>query len=145
MGKLSRGELADLLGNSIRIHRPTFEGLGRRNDEQSKQLRRAYSRKALKALEEPADAVASGPKLAIEPLTEAISYSFDRAGLLAAADVSAGLGLALREVGSQEASGDTAEALAAVVLNRADLKELMAFGLSDEFFRLRQRIGVSLG
>ncbi len=145
LGKLSRGELADLLGNSIRIHRPTFEGLGRRNDEQSKQLRRAYSRKALKALEEPADAVASGPKLAIEPLTEAISYSFDRAGLLAAADVSAGLGLALREVGSQEASGDTAEALAAVVLNRADLKELMAFGLSDEFFRLRQRIGVSLG
>ena len=26
---------SDLLGNSIRIHQPTFEGLGRRNDEQS--------------------------------------------------------------------------------------------------------------
>ena len=143
--KVSPGELADVLGSSVRIHQPTFDGLGRRNEEQSKQLRRAYSRKALKLLEEPADAVASGGKLAIEPLTQAIAFSFDRAGLLACADVGLGLALVLREEGAAQPKADSVEAIATVIEEREDLRELMAFGLSDEFFRLRQRIGVSLG
>ena len=42
--KLAPAELADVLGNSVRIHQPNFDGLGRRNEEQGKQLRRAYSR-----------------------------------------------------------------------------------------------------
>jgi hypothetical protein len=28
---------------------------------------------------------------------------------------------------------------------RPDVRELMGFALSDDFFRLRQRVGVSLG
>ena len=65
LGKLSASEAADMLGNTVRIHRPEFMGLGRRNDDLSKQLKRAASRKALKALEEPALSVASGPGSAL--------------------------------------------------------------------------------
>jgi hypothetical protein len=40
---------------------------------------------------------------------------------------------------------ETQEAIATGVGQRSDVKELLAFALSDDFFRLRQRIGVSLG
>lgn len=143
--RVSPGELADILGNTVRIHQPDFDGLGRRNEDQTKQLRRAYSRKALKLLEEPADAVASSGKLAIEPLVLALGFSFDRAGLLACGDVGAGLALLLREEGAAQPKSESAEAVADAVGLRPDVRELMAFGLSDDFFRLRQRIGVSLG
>jgi tetratricopeptide (TPR) repeat protein len=145
--KTSMGELADILGNSVRIHQPGWNGLGRRNEEQSKQLRKAYSRKALKALEEPADAVvSSGQAIAIEPLVQALMLSSDRAGLLVCGDVSAGLGLLLREdVAPGSARADTPEAIVTAVQQRPDVKELLAFALSDDFFRMRQRVGVSLG
>ncbi len=144
--KLSPGEFGDVLGNSIRIHQPTYEGLGRRNDEQSKQLRRAYSRKALKLLEEPAQASMTAGKASIDALVQALVFSADRAGLLTCADVSAGLGLLLREEASAgQARLDTAEAIATALGQRPDVRELMSFALSDDFFRLRQRIGVSLG
>lgn len=145
--KLAPGELADVLGNAVRIHQPNFDGLGRRNEEQTRQLRRAFSRKALKALEEPADAVASGAKPGgIEGLTQSLMFSLDRAGLVVAADLSAALGLMLRE----EATGaqprpETAEGVAAGVAARPDIRELMTFALSDDFFRLRQRVGLTLG
>lgn len=145
--KLSPGEFGDVLGNSIRIHQPTYEGLGRRNDEQSKQLRRAYSRKALKLLEEPAQAALTAGKASVDALVQALVFSADRAGLLTCADLSAGLGLLLREEAPSagQAKLDTAEAIAAALAQRPDVRELMSFALSDDFFRLRQRVGVSLG
>jgi hypothetical protein len=146
--KLSSGELADVLGNSVRIHRPGFDGLGRRNEEQSRQLRRAYSRRALKLLEEPADAVAGGDagKINVEGLVQALLFSADRAGLVVAADVNAGLGFMLREEATtNQPRPESAEAIAAAVAQRADLRELMDFALSEDFFRLRQRVGLTLG
>ncbi len=144
--KLSMGELADVLGNSVRIHEPNWPGLGRRNEELSKNLRKTYSRKALKQLEEPSSAMSSVSTVAIEPFVQGLMFSMDRAGLVACADVAAGLTLLLREEGSPNASKlDTTEAITQAVQQRADLRELMGFSLSDDFFRLRQRVGVSLG
>ncbi len=144
--KLAPAELAEMLGNSVRIHQPTFDGLGRRSDEQSKQLRRAYSRKALRALEEPAQAAVSLTKIVIEPIVQALMFAADRAGLVVSADPTAGLNLILKEeLPGNQAKPETAEAIAAAVQSRADLKELMTFAITDDFFRLRQRVGVSLG
>ncbi len=144
---LSSGESADLFGNSVRISHPDFEGLGRRNDEQSKQLRKAYSRKALKALEEPSGRVAQstgarpgghggGAGLLGRPRRPAVVR---RRG-------AAGLGL-LREGGAAggRVKAETAEAIAAQLQQRPDLRELVPFAVSDDFFRLRQRLGLSLG
>ncbi|MBL8924083.1 MAG: tetratricopeptide repeat protein [Myxococcaceae bacterium] len=145
--KLSMGEFADVLGNSVRIHQPSWAGLGRRNEEQSKALRKAYSRRALKQLEEPASAMAAVTQVAIEPFVQGLLFSMDRAGLLVCADVAAGLGLLLREEAGPNAvpRAETTEAISQALTNRPDLKELMSFSLSDDFFRLRQRVGVSLG
>lgn len=143
--RLSTGELGDLLGNAVRIHVPDWVGLGRRNDEQSKQLRKAFSRKAIKLLEEPARAVASGAAPDVEAFARGLAWSQLRAGLLAAADVAGALSLAAREEGASQPRTDTAEAMSEAVLQRPDLRELVGFAVSDDFFRLRQRLGLSLG
>jgi hypothetical protein len=73
-------------------------------------------------------------------------FAADRAGLVVSADPTAGLGLILREeMPSNQPRAETPEAIATAVHSRADLKELMIFAMSDDFFRLRQRVGVSLG
>ncbi|MBS1148551.1 MAG: Tetratricopeptide repeat protein [Myxococcaceae bacterium] len=144
--RLSSGELNDLFGNTVRIHQQQFEGIGKRNEDQSKQLRKAYSRRSLKLLEEPAMAVAQTPGLDVAATVEALALSADRAGLLLAGDVTAAIGILLREdlpIGTPRP--ESAEAIAAAVGQRRDVRELIGFSLSDDFFRLRQRLGMSLG
>jgi cellulose synthase operon protein C len=144
--KLSMAEFADVLGNSVRIHQPTWGGLGRKNEEQSKTLRKAYSRRALKLLEEPASAMAAINAVAIEPFVQGLLFSFDRAGLLMCADVAAGLALVLKEESGPTAlKAENTDLIMQALGQRPDLRELMGFALSDDFFRLRQRVGVSLG
>lgn len=144
--KLSMGEFADVLGNSVRIHQPTWGGLGRKNEEHSKALRKAYSRRAIKLLEEPASAMAAINTVAIEPFVQGLLFSFDRAGLLVCADVAAGLSLLLKEESGPTAlKAETTDVITQALGQRPDLRELMGFALSDDFFRLRQRVGVSLG
>ncbi len=144
--KLSMGEFADVLGNSVRIHESGWTGLGRKNDDHSKALRKAYSRRAIKQLEEPAGAMASMGQVAVEPFVQGLLFSMDRAGLLVCADVAAGLTVLLREESNQTANKlESTEAVASALATRPDVKELMLFALSDDFFRLRQRVGVSLG
>jgi tetratricopeptide (TPR) repeat protein len=145
LSKLSQGETADLFGNSIRIFAPQFSGLGKKNEEMVKQLRKAYSRKALKALEPPALALGDSPKLDTHALVEGVSLSADRAGMLMCGDVSVGLGVVLREDPSMaNAKVDAADPTFAALKQREDLRDLLSFSLSDEFFRLRQRLGIAL-
>ncbi|XXF81048.1 Adventurous gliding motility protein K [Myxococcaceae bacterium GXIMD 01537] len=146
LSKLSTGETADLFGNSIRIHAPQFSALGRRNDEAVKQLRKAYSRKAIKALEEPAMALGNATKVEMGALVESLSWSADRAGLLLCVDIGVGLSLVLREDPTFAAAKvDSPEPILQAVRAREDLKDLVTFSVSDDFFRLRQRLGLSLG
>ena len=77
---------------------------------------------------------------------EAIALTSDRAGLLLAGDVAAAIGILLREdlpIGAPRP--ESVEAIATAVGQRRDVRELIAFALSDDFFRLRQRIGMSSG
>ena len=143
--RMSATEVADVLGNSIRIHQPTYDAVGRRNDDQSKALRKAYSRKALNALKEPADTAMTLPGVNVESLVQGLLYSQDRAGLLVCVDVTSGLNIMLREEGPPNSPRpETTEAIATAVNQRQDVRELMGFAISDELFRLRQRLGVSL-
>ena len=73
-------------------------------------------------------------------------FAADRAGLVVCADPLAGLNLMLREeLPSTAPKPETPEAISAAVQARADVKELMSFAVTDDFFRLRQRVGVALG
>ncbi|MCY1047768.1 Adventurous gliding motility protein K [Corallococcus sp. bb12-1] len=145
LAKLSDGETSDLFGNAIRIHAPQFNGLGRRNDDTTKQLKKAFSRKALKALEGPAQTLAEQPKLDVASVVDALNFSADRAGLLVCGDPSVGLTMVLREdpnipTNRQEGS----EPILQAVRERADLRALLTWMLTDDFYRLRQRMGLSL-
>jgi hypothetical protein len=145
LSKLSQGETADLLGNSIRIFAPQFSALGKKNDEMVKQLRKAYSRKALKTLETPALALGDSTKVDTHTLMEGLSLSADRAGMLMCGDVAIGLGVVLREDPSMANSKvDSADPTFAALKQREDLRDLLSYSLSDEFFRLRQRLGMAL-
>jgi hypothetical protein len=145
LSKLSQGETADLFGSSIRIFAPQFSALGRKNEETVKQLKKAYSRKALKALETPALALGDAQKVDLKPMTAGLALSADRAGMLMCGDIAVGLGLVLREDPSMaNTKVDTADPVVQALKQRDDLRDLMAFSLSDDFFRLRQRLGLAL-
>jgi tetratricopeptide (TPR) repeat protein len=143
--KLSKGETADLFGNSVRIFAPQFTALGRGNEESIRNFRRAYSRKALKALEPAALELGPQPKVELEPALKGFGFSADRAGLLMCGDVSVGLSLLLRE-DPQFASTrvESAEPLLQALRERTDLQQLLGYALSEDFLRLRQRLGLSL-
>ncbi|MBX5483626.1 MAG: tetratricopeptide repeat protein [Myxococcaceae bacterium] len=142
--KLSRGEVADLIGNSVRIFHPEYT-LGRRNDDLAKQLRKAYSRKALKQLEPAADALFTGKEIDLVSQLEGLTLSADRAGLLVCGDVAIGLNMLLRDDPNYSAMRpDATDPVLQAVTQRQDLRELLAFALSDEFFRLRARAGMSI-
>ncbi|WNG46847.1 tetratricopeptide repeat protein [Archangium minus] len=143
--KLSRGETADLFGNSVRIYAPQFTALGRNNEELVRQYRRAYSRKALKALEPAALELGPQSKVELAPVLEGLSYSADRAGMLMCGDVSVGLTMVLREDPNfATARVDQAEPLLQAVRERTDIQQVLAYILTDDFLRLRQRLGLAI-
>jgi cellulose synthase operon protein C len=143
--KMATSELLDLIGNSVRIHQPNFVGSKRLTDEQSKLLRRAYSRKALKMLEEPAQQMLSAMPLNVDAFVIDVEHSCDRAGLLMSGDPSAALSVLLREdprAGGIKTEGT--DAIGRAVSERSELKQALSYCLSDDFFRMRQRIGTSI-
>ncbi len=145
LAKLSSGESADLLGNSIRIHQPNFSGLGRRNEDATKSLRRAYSRKALKALEGPALALAGAQQLELKETIQALQYSGDRAGMLLCGDVAIGLQMLLRDDPNFSAvRPDHAEPILQAMKLRDDVRAMLNYVLSEEYFRLRAKIGLAV-
>ncbi|HLL52278.1 MAG TPA: Adventurous gliding motility protein K, partial [Myxococcaceae bacterium] len=142
--KLSTGEAAELVASAVRVHQPQFALFGRRNEELVRTLRKAFSRKALKNLEAPSQTLAYAQKLDLQETLDGITWSGDRAGMLMCGDISAGLSLVLREDPNMGAKVEAPEQIAEAVRQRVDMKALISFALSDEFFRLRQKLGLSV-
>ncbi|MFZ5468467.1 MAG: tetratricopeptide repeat protein [Myxococcota bacterium] len=144
--KLSSKDAADLVSDAVRIHHPEFTLLGTRSDDRTKQLRKACSRKALKALEAPASLLAGLSRFDFETSVEALRrYSEDRAGLLLCSDVTAGLTMLLRtDPNFSMVRQEGADPVAQAVRMRPDVQELLVFALSEDFFQLRQRLGLAV-
>ena len=144
--KISADQVADILGNSIRAVSPGYDGLGQDDPAEIKALRKAYSRKAIKALETPASnlSMVSGP-LSAERMMQGFSYSSDRAGLLICGDVLAGLNMRWRE---DESGVPLPESKLDVkgpnLQDRASLREMIDFILSEDFFKLRERLRLAV-
>jgi tetratricopeptide (TPR) repeat protein len=145
-GKLPEQELADLLGDCIRLVVPGFEGLGRRDEERIRTLRKLLSRKALRALEEPARQVADGPVPDLGKTLQGLFASGNRAGLLVCGDPAVALTMVLREDPAFTSSKgpESQESVIRAVRERADLKALITFSVSEELFTLRDRVGPTL-
>jgi hypothetical protein len=143
LDKISTGEATDLIGNAVRIFSPEYP-LGRRNDEVTKQLKKSLSRKSLKALETAAMMLATADVDVVQTL-EWLAWSGNRAGLVMCGDVAAGLNLILRHDANQSSPrAEPSEPVAHLVEGRLDLRDALVFVLSDEFFKLRQKLGLGL-
>lgn len=146
LSKLSTGQVADLLGSGVRAANPDYAGLGKRNEDTTKQVKKAMNRKALKSMEILAQQLvgkASPPD--VHATIESLGWSADRAGLLLSGDVASGLGMLLRD--DPNFSGvkiDSSDPVVTAIRLRPDLQEGLRYVLSDDFFRLRQRLGISL-
>jgi len=145
-GKLPEVELADLLGDCIRVVVPDFDRLGRRDDERVRSLRKMFSRKTLRALDGPAWEVAHGRVPDLGKTLQGLFASGNRAGLLVCGDPAVALAMVLREDPAFAASKlpESPESVARAVQERADLRALLSFSLSEELFTLRDRVGPTL-
>lgn len=139
-------QLADLIGNTIRLVEPEFNRLGRPDPDMTKRLKKAMSGKAIRALELIAPELIAAKSLDMSAWLQASSWSADRAGLLLSGDIASALHVLLREDPSLTGMKlDTAEQLLGAIRSRRDMSELLAFVTSDDHFKLRGRLRLSLG
>jgi tetratricopeptide (TPR) repeat protein len=140
--KLSTPALADLIGAAIRMFAPQFQLLGAPKEELARQLARSCSRRSRKALAAAVQGIGEHSTLELEPWIAALTYSADRAGLVACGDVGPALSVALDE---EETDGEwTAAEVASAVRQRPRLEQLLTFALSDAHFQLREKLGIAI-
>jgi tetratricopeptide (TPR) repeat protein len=141
--RLRPDDVAAAVGAAIRLVEPAFAGAGAPDPALERRLSRALSRKAARALVEPARLAAGsrGPFVPEAPIGGA-ARSADRAGLLLAGDPGAALGLLLAD--GTAGRPETAAAIAAAGRGRPDAAELLRFAVSEEHLRLRVRLGLAL-
>ena len=112
--------------------------------ELTRQLKKAFSRKALKSLEGAALAMTTANDIDVVQTLEWLSWSGNRAGLLMCGDVAAGLNMILRLDANQSSpKADPTEPIAPMIETRLDVRDALVFVLSDEFFKLRQKLGLA--
>jgi len=144
--KLPEPELADLLGDCIRLVVADFEGLGHRDEERIRTLRKLLPRRSLRALEGPAREVTRGPMPDLGRTLQGLFASGNRAGLLVCGDPAVALTMVLREdpAFATSKAPESPESVIRAVRERTDLRALVTFSVSEELFTLRERVGPTL-
>ncbi len=138
---LDRPALAATVQACVQIHVPEFSGLAPENPDLVKRCQKSMSRRARKALEAPARAVAEAAgAVDLDRWITGVRRSSDRAGLLLSGDIEAGLKLLAVEDGVRTLPEDARGALA----HAEGVKEAIRFVVSEDFFRLRQRLKLSV-
>ncbi|MGQ0505481.1 MAG: tetratricopeptide repeat protein, partial [Myxococcaceae bacterium] len=142
--RLTSRDRAKLFGSAVRVGDPQFTGLGPRDDAQEKQLRKVLSRKAIKGLEQLAPLLRRD--VDVDRTVAGLACSADRAGLLIAGDLLMGLNMLMRQDPgfTGVVRGEGSQQVLHAVRTREDIKELLAFALSDDLFRLRQTVGLAV-
>src|SRR5262249_52212490 len=125
-----------------RVYVPDFSGLGEASEEQTKQIRKACSRRSLKLLEECAQS-AAGRREDLPSLLRSMRWSANRMGVCLSGDPTVAMSLILREE-SITGPHEPPEALSEALCRSDTLRDLFAFALSEDYFRVRQLLGMSV-
>jgi hypothetical protein len=125
---------------AIRLVVPGHAPSGPGDDGRVRLLGKRLPRRARRALEEPARALAaSAAPLDLEAWRAAAAATADRAGLVLCGDVGSALAVLLREGGPRAPEPPAAGAPA-----RPEVLALLAFAATEEHFVLRQRLRVAI-
>lgn len=137
--RLDADTLARTLQGVCEAALPSPPSLAPSDPDLAKRCAKSMSRKARKALEAgPAARLAEAGLPDLQRFADGVRRTTDRAGLLLSGDVEAGLKLVAAEVGFKgaEAPAETTGAPA--------LDALVRFAVSEDFFRLRQRLKLAI-
>lgn len=143
--RLDPQQLADFLGNAIRVVAPGFDRLGRPDPDATKRIRKAMSGRSIRQLEQLVPEINATRTFDLQAWREGTELSADRAGLLLAGDISAVLQLLFRE--DPSVSGmriEGTEQLVSALSKRRDFAELLIFVLSDDYAKLRAKLRLAL-
>jgi tetratricopeptide (TPR) repeat protein len=135
-------EFADAIGVAVRLVVPHYSALGQPSEQLARRLQKALSRKARRALEEPARALAhQRPTPDLPAWRAAVAATADRAGLALCGDLPTALDLLLRdEAGRKPVPADRLTALSA----HPEAQALLAFAASEAHLALRQKLRVAI-
>lgn len=135
-------EFADAIGAAVRLVVPRYTAIGQPGEQLSRRLDKAISRKARRALEEPARALAhQRPPPDLAAWRAAAAATADRAGLALCGDVPTALDFLLRDdSGRKPAPGDRQTLLSA----RPEALALLSFAASEAHLALRQKLRVAI-
>jgi cellulose synthase operon protein C len=137
---LAPAALGDAVAAAVRQVVPGYGGTGRPPEDLVRGIGKLLPRRARKALEEPARAVAAlRPPPDLAAWRAAAAATADRAGLVLCGDLPTALTLLVRD----ERAGAPAD-LVAAVRERPDALALVAFAASEEHLVLRQRLRVAI-
>jgi cellulose synthase operon protein C len=142
--RLSLEETANFFGAAVQVAVPSFSALGHPSEELVRTLRKVLPRRSVKALGHAARAVASSSGIDLTGTLSGLSAAANRSGMLMAADPLVALQLVLREDPSVSDSRSEADPIFQAVRERSDLRALIAFALSENFFQLRRSVGLAL-
>ncbi|HTP27035.1 MAG TPA: tetratricopeptide repeat protein [Anaeromyxobacteraceae bacterium] len=137
----SAGELGDLVAAAVRQVVNHYAATGQPSAALEKAVARALPRRLRKQLSERAAALAQAGPQDVAAWQAGLAATADRVGLLFSVDLTAALGLRLREGGGP---ADSADGVTAAVRARVDLQHLLAFVLSEDHLRLRQRLRLAI-
>jgi tetratricopeptide (TPR) repeat protein len=141
---LRSDELGAAVAAAVRLVVPGYAGTGQPTEEAVRRLGRAISRRARRALEAPARALAT-----MQPPPDPGQWhglaglTADRAGAALCGDVPTALSLLVNEGALGGASIPPGER-AAAALERPDVAALLSFAATEEHFLLRKRLNVAL-
>ncbi len=135
-------QFGDAIGVAVRLAVPHYTAIGQPAEELARRLEKALSRKARRALEEPARALAhQRPTPDLAAWRAAAAATADRAGLALCGDVPTALDLLLRDdTGRKPAPGDRLAALAA----HPEAQALLSFAATEAHLTLRQKLRVAI-
>jgi len=139
--RLAAGALGELMAAVVCQTVPGYAGTGQPSERLVRSVGRALPRKLRKVLEEPSRALARAPAPSVSAWQAGLSATADRIGLFFATDLVAALEVVQRE------GGVPAESLAdllAAARGRPGLRQLLLFAVSEEHFRLRQRLKLAI-
>ncbi len=139
--QLERPTLIATLQAAVQVAKPDYLALGASNDaDLTKACSKSLSRKARKALEEPARRLAiAGDRIDLDRFISGIYRTSDRAGLLLAGNIETALGLLCRQAG-KPGNGNRCDELRGI----EPVEEALRFLTSEAFFKLRRQLKLAL-